>query len=477
MIALYDIATGLPADTTLKRYVAPEEARSVSSMGLKLMTYPDASLNQYVRLSIRNTAFAKVENNNEIVGISGGETSVYIRLNIQGETDVYDMSFPLVVTEIPEGTYFLRNKTTECYADIDYQIMENGRTIHQWEFHGGNTQKWVFTHLGDGTYSIHSKNASTKYYLGVSGDSSSVDQPIVLRTGAITSGMKWTIEKTENDAYKLIPKSGEANGCALATSTSFATNGAILVQGDYIDNNSYRDEWYIFEQAISYINYYDATFSDNTELLNNIPEANEFASFTFWNFFNVAIHMKSEAVYYSTTADDCPEGESVPCSNDCGTNCYDEHHKNGLVISDQIFNDNRQADTIYILWTNHPMHTFCTLDQQTSSHKTVDWIAVVYGSRPVIHFMNICGNNRRARIACMALNLAHETAHTLGMRDVYDDEGHDSENTYVCIMERFDQNTAYAYYQDILNGTAEPFCQSCMEEMREHTSHITIMGN
>lgn len=123
--------------------------------------------------------------------------------------------------------------------------MENNRTVHQWEFHGGNTQKWTFTHLGDGTYSIHSENSSTKYYLGVKDDSSSINQDVVLRTGTITSGMKWTISTTASGAFKLTPQSGETNGCVLATSTSTAANGKKLIQGDYLDNNSYRDEWLI----------------------------------------------------------------------------------------------------------------------------------------------------------------------------------------------------------------------------------------
>ena len=271
-IALYDTDTGLPADLSANRYIAPEETRTLSSMGLKLVTYPDTSLEQYVRIYVINTARAIAEGNRKIVGVSAGETSVRIQLDYPGETDVYDMSFPLVVTEIPEGTYFLRNKTTECYADIDYQIMEDGRTIHQWEFHGGDTQKWVFTHLGDGTYSIHSGNSTTKYYLGVKGDSSAVNQDIVLRTGSITSGMKWTIEKTANDAYKLIPKSGEENGCVLATSTSSATNGSILVQGDYIDNNSYRDEWIVHPLM-------DVAFVDFPEWYDLITTYGSFTSY------------------------------------------------------------------------------------------------------------------------------------------------------------------------------------------------------
>jgi len=68
---------------------------------------------------------------------------------------------------------------------------------------------------------------------------------VVLRTGTITNGVKWKIESTVNGAYKIIPKTGVSSGYILATTTSNASNGYKLIQGDYIDNNSYRDEWLI----------------------------------------------------------------------------------------------------------------------------------------------------------------------------------------------------------------------------------------
>ena len=113
----------------------------------------------------------------------------------------------------------------------------------KWQLHGGNTQRWIFTHLGDGNYSIKSANAGTPYYLGVINDSSGLDADIVLRSGSVTNGMKWKVETTPSGAYKLTSQTG--SGYVLATDSSSSSNGVRLVQGDYIQNNSYRDEWYI----------------------------------------------------------------------------------------------------------------------------------------------------------------------------------------------------------------------------------------
>jgi hypothetical protein len=34
-------------------------------------------------------------------------------------------------------------------------------------------------------------------------------------------------------------------------------------------------------------------------------------------------------------------------------------------------------------------------------------------------------------------------------------------------MERFDADKAYAYYQNVKDGHAEAFCDSCLEEMQD----------
>lgn len=69
----------------------------------------------------------------------------------------------------------------------------------------------------------------------------------IMALGSITDGMKWKITVTDSGAYRLTPKNGEFYDYALATSSSNATNGARLMQGEYWDNNSYCDEWLIEE--------------------------------------------------------------------------------------------------------------------------------------------------------------------------------------------------------------------------------------
>ena len=154
---------------------------------------------------------------------------------------------------LPDGTYFLKNKRTEKYVDIYAQNMANGTDIHQWDFHGGNTQRWIFSYLGEGYYTFKSANSSDDYYLGVKNDGTATDTQIVLRTGTITDGMKWKISETASGAYKITPKTGEPNDRVLAVGWyALNVNGIDIKQQDYVDDNNYKDEWIIccFDHSI-----------------------------------------------------------------------------------------------------------------------------------------------------------------------------------------------------------------------------------
>ena len=239
-ILLYDSSTGSRI-SSVSQWIAPEQRMGLTMMGIIPAYYSGSSIKQNYSLALGSASEKSVtiDGGNTVVGVSANENGATVNIVMQNQT--YSMIFK--VTAIPEGTYFLKNKETEAYVDIENQTMANGTKIHQWEFHSGHTQRWIFTHLGDGKYSIKSANSSTPYYLGVINDSSGLDVDIVLRSGSVTNGMKWKVETTPSGAYKLTSQTG--SGYVLATDSSSSSNGVKLVQGDYIQNNSYRDEWYI----------------------------------------------------------------------------------------------------------------------------------------------------------------------------------------------------------------------------------------
>jgi hypothetical protein len=82
--------------------------------------------------------------------------------------------------------------------------------------------------------------------LGVSGDSTTNNAEIVLRTGPLTDGMRWKIKKTSSHAFKLIPLVGEAYNRALSVSWhSVNTDGIALEQRSYTGDDVYDDEWFV----------------------------------------------------------------------------------------------------------------------------------------------------------------------------------------------------------------------------------------
>ena len=85
----------------------------------------------------------------------------------------------------------------------------------------------------------------------------------------------------------------------------------------------------------------------------------------------------------------------------------------------------------------------------------------------------------------MAINLAHETAHTFGMGDKYDRTKHTDVAGFNCVMESYggcdamegqEAQKANSYYYAILNNEADAFCDDCAEDLRAYM-HKMMDGN
>jgi len=49
---------------------------------------------------------------------------------------------------ISSGTYFIRNRNSGLFLDVDHGRTANGTRIVQWSFHGGLNQQWRVTNIG-----------------------------------------------------------------------------------------------------------------------------------------------------------------------------------------------------------------------------------------------------------------------------------------------------------------------------------------
>lgn len=453
---LYDLRTNryYKAQTNeVVRYVAPQESSSLSNLDLLGVACRSNSNTQSIQWRSSNTNIATVNSSTgEVTGVSAGTVNIY--------SNTYSFGYTLIVTEVPNGTYYFRNKQSKYFADIKGPTMAAGTTIHQWSFHGGNSQKWILTHLGDGYYTIRSNNSSSAYYMGVINDSTGLDVDVVLRTGSITDGMKWKFAKTTNGAYKVIPKIGEPMGYILATTTSNEANGYKLIQGAYIDNNSYRDEWELFDVVFSFVNYYDSSIDPNAlahrDIFSSMPTANDYVKTIFNRLFGVDFKTVGDPVYTDIIASGCSSPYDH-CTDACGS--CENHHKNIINVANRCYNylprDNNQ---IAVVWTLR-YGEYC--EKINGSHTLIGYgdlvsYAGVFANRPVVNFYHISGG-----VDFMSCVLLHEVAHVFGMSDVYDDPSHGAQPGIQCVMERLDINEFEDFYENTLDEDISPFCDSC----------------
>ena len=184
-LVLYDMNTGLPADTSVTKYVLPKQKTSLAAMGLELITYPDSSLESCVQYSIHDDMFASINAYGMVTGIIGGETYINLRLicsNSSGGYDIYDVSIPLIVTDLSLGTYYIRNRYSFQYATAG---TGEGSNVTQCIFNPGEITPWTVEHKGEGYYTIQTIIGGVKYYLGISQDISVENANVVLCSDAI----------------------------------------------------------------------------------------------------------------------------------------------------------------------------------------------------------------------------------------------------------------------------------------------------
>lgn len=228
---------GVALTTVPTRYVASNETRSLLQMGLEVSVYSDAATTPQIFTWSSSNAHVTVNRTTGVVtGVSAGTAT------ITGTNGYGSVSFPVTVLPVANGTYMIKNKGSELFADIRGGTQVDGAVVYQKSLTSNNFQKWIIAHLGDGTYSIRSYNSAC--YLGVTDDSPDQYTSIVLRTGSLTDGMKWKITGTSSGAYKFTPLTGEANNRVLALDAVEGTgNAAPLYQMNYSNDASYIDEW------------------------------------------------------------------------------------------------------------------------------------------------------------------------------------------------------------------------------------------
>ena len=429
------------------------------------------------------------------VGVALSSEDSYITLQ---SLTIENLTYRIVPQE---GAYYVQNAGTEKYIDIEGLDAVAGAQVIQYQYFFGDSQMmWEIEHVsGSGGY-VRIKSAAADIYLGINPS----DPYDIILTEEQDDLSLWAIEVTQRKT--LVFKCYDTEYSNLVMSVPNTTNHAAIVQTTYVNNSTdIKDEWHLVKKVISMVNWFDTTF---TAYDQDIPTAVSFANAVYARYFGVGIFMDGNATQrLDTIADQCERYEFneetntmeiVACNNSCNSVCLDidlansgeyehlsecGHHKNVTLMFWQMLNQSRESDHIYVLWTNRPPNTYCTYKYSSvldrSIHTPTSALAMSFQPNdntyiPVILFLRVEENGGTTEEettailqSSMTLALVHEIAHFLGSPEVYDNDGHDQLGKCVCVMERFELSMASpTYYQNLLNGYAKPFCQSCEETMR-----------
>ena len=398
------------------------------------------------------------------------------------------------------GTFYLKNPETSKYIDIDdgagYHY--EGAILEQFDFDGDNSQKWQIVFNNNvGGYSYYTiKNVKSDLYMAVENNSSG-DANIILselNSYHIEDGQLWRIEATANNRYKIIPKCGETQNKVLCVNTTLFginTNGVNIMSKTYADNSSYKDEWYLERTAdvvfpqIKLVSYYDQAYDDffpeitSSSLLEPweiaIPGGAMVCAATVMEAI-LPIRISGGGISKVISSADAHTGT---CYSSCSTNCY-EHHKNIEQLTDAIYYSKRDANTVYLSFTQRVYELCIDMGEGHSLIDSADtYVSGYTNSKGVVSLICNCNNDPSIGV-CTSLMVLHELAHVFGLSEKYDDIGdpHQAKSKYFCVMQYYDDYRAQSMYDKIyIERKDSPFCDDCLAELQLLLNNFYIEAN
>ncbi len=425
--------------------------------------------------SSSNPAVATVSSNGVVTAHAVGTAEISVGADVVFTNPDGTMIFEYIedtcaiTVTLEESVYYLKNKQTMRLAHSNAPA-ENVQ-VFQNIFYDSGYQAWTFTHLGDGYYSIRHPSG---YYLGVSNDSTALDVNVVLRSNCNTDGTQWYISETTSGAYKLTAKTGTNTDYVLAVSSSSTDDSVYLLQGDYILNNSYRDEWLLVDPQYSFNiqHYYDEGYEirfDNVP--TDIAEYQAVCSAIMFELFDLDTGFTIEN--YTSCADECT-GTPVTLALTKQVCSHTASHKtrNALFNESCLEHASRSNICTNVVWTGHK------LDTGSSASYTNNYVVVI--AIGMVTDSNY--NNKSAAVIRdeRIYTLLHELAHQLGAPDHYCyDESSDDCNNPTNDCYRCDNgmttmpNCLMSYRMDDLeellenNDLSGIFCDQCLSAISE----------
>ncbi|MCI9079194.1 MAG: family 43 glycosylhydrolase [Lachnospiraceae bacterium] len=190
-------------------------------------------------------------------------------------TQGYDNT-SLYASENVEGTYYVQNKYSGLYLDIENGSAENGANVRQWTYNGSDAQKFKFVSLGDGYYYI---------LTGASGYNKCVD----VENGSGDDGtniMQWEYWGGEMQKYRIVQQPD--GSYAILTKASGCQSGLDLYEWSQ-EAGGNINEWNYWGGECQKWNLVEAgNNTGSTKVSSNEPLENALASSFLWAGYNDA---------------------------------------------------------------------------------------------------------------------------------------------------------------------------------------------
>lgn len=395
-------------------------------------------------------------------------------------------------TVVPENKYFLKYSRTQDYrlspgTDFYSPLVNSRQTytpvITRSSTLAGMYQMFTFTQwnvedLGDGYYAISHGVLST-YILAIDSAMPSVNSTIVLKERPTQAQLltdsraRWRFYAARGH-YILVPECAEGTGLVLSAA-GFGDGQSLKLR--HFDFNSTNSYWDLFGTEYYLDNYYDESITATNTLayLQAIAKANAFVEREFQSEFGITIRQYPLTRFHATTGD-CINGNNTPCDPVLCGQCS-VHHKNYSHILHMVSITSRANNHCVVKWMDRPWGAYCrevTISPGVKEHMPFQSSATlaVASNNSIVAFNTAGYQSENDLLIIAPRTLAHEVAHLFGLRDVYNDEGHDAQEGF-CVMKRYLHSEAVRFqnaYNAYLNGNGprpQFLCDSCSESLRD----------
>lgn len=177
---------------------------------------------------------------------------------------VYQKTENLSITN-KSGTFYLKNRHSGKYLAVENNGTSSGDRLVQSNHITNQTQKFVFSHIGDGVYQINNKNSALA--LSVENQSSANGASVIQANYNNANHQKFALQITNDGFYKL----KNINSQKIVEVNNFGTN-----DGDYIqlweDDNQYSGQWILESTGDLFIEAENFTYTDGGFTVENTTD-------------------------------------------------------------------------------------------------------------------------------------------------------------------------------------------------------------